>query len=202
MGLYTKVLKKAVRDKTFRTHAFKEGWELLREYLPARLTTPRRDYVFCRYSNQPSSVKPKGKWLPPHALHFRIAAYGILYDANGHVLLVSNPALGFNWNLPGGGVRRDETLEQGLIREFEEETGLIVKPGKIIAVKEDFLIMPTRQAVHAFHHYYTVEVAGGELLPHGNGLDTSRVAFVDFAKAKSREFHDYELFRELFASFN
>lgn len=40
------------------------------------------------------------------------------------------------YTTPGGGVEQDETLEETCIREAKEETGLIIKPMKQIAILE------------------------------------------------------------------
>lgn len=180
LRFYLKVLKLAARDEKFRAHAFAELWSVVRQYLPARLVTPRRDYVFCRYLTSPVD-NPLGRWLPPVGIGYRLSAYGILFDEQGRALFGSDEKMNFGWNLPGGGINKDETLEQGLIREFEEETGLIVKVGPVVHNQDNFVIMPTGRPVHAVMHYYLVEVVGGELLEAGNGFDTSRVAFIDLA---------------------
>ena len=38
------------------------------------------------------------------------------------------------WSLPGGALELGETLQQGVVREVLEETGLIVVPGGIIEI--------------------------------------------------------------------
>ena len=196
LRFYVAVLKRAARDKSFRAHVLAELWQVLRQYLPARLVTRRRDYIFCRYLSSPLD-NPKGRWLPPVGLGYRLAAYGILFDEQGRVLMGSDPNMEFGWNLPGGGVNKDETLEQGLIREFKEETGLEVKVGMTVANEDIFCIMPTGRPIHGVQHYYLVEIVGGELLAGGNGFDTSRVAFIDLDIVEPDGVVDYKVARTL-----
>ncbi|WP_156290373.1 NUDIX hydrolase [Oceanobacillus salinisoli] len=72
----------------------------------------------------------------------------VIYD--GKVLLVKramhNKIGGGNWELPGGKLKVGEDLEETLVREIEEETGLVVKPDKILyasTINDD----PNRQLV-------------------------------------------------------
>jgi ADP-ribose pyrophosphatase YjhB (NUDIX family) len=58
----------------------------------------------------------------------------IITDAAGRLLLIRRghePGKGL-WSLPGGKVEPGETDEQALIREVGEETGLSVRPGRLI----------------------------------------------------------------------
>jgi ADP-ribose pyrophosphatase YjhB (NUDIX family) len=58
----------------------------------------------------------------------------IITDAAGRLLLIRRghePGQGL-WSLPGGRVEPGETDEQALIREVREETGLAVRPGRLI----------------------------------------------------------------------
>lgn len=194
---YLKALKLALRDKNFRAHAFEEVWWLIRQYLPARLVTPRRDYVFCRYLDMKPSAQPKGRWLPPQGLPYRLSAYGLLFNEAGCILMVRGENLGFTWNLPGGGVNKGETLVAGLQREFQEETGLLVKVGAIVATADNFVIMPTGRPVHAVLHFYLVEVEGGTLLPSGNGFDTTRVSYMNPDAIPDNELSEYSLIRRV-----
>ncbi len=66
--------------------------------------------------------------IPVEKLVFRPSVYGVIVQ-NGKVLLVPQ------WNgydFPGGGIDLGETLEEALLREVKEETGLSVTKGRII----------------------------------------------------------------------
>lgn len=67
---------------------------------------------------------------------FRICASGIIFDQD-KVLLVryQNTKSSFLVG-PGGGVLPEEDLLAGLKREVLEETGLHVKPGKIVLIED------------------------------------------------------------------
>lgn len=56
----------------------------------------------------------------------------------GKVLLVkrAKEPLRGRWMVPGGTVERGETLEQALVREVREETGVLVQPRDLLLVLE------------------------------------------------------------------
>jgi 8-oxo-dGTP diphosphatase len=58
----------------------------------------------------------------------------IITDAAGRLLLIKRghePGKGL-WSIPGGRVEPGETDQQAVIREVREETGLVVRPGRLI----------------------------------------------------------------------
>lgn len=64
----------------------------------------------------------------------------VVVGKNGKVLLIRrskekeiNPGM---WDLPGGHIEKSETVKEALLREVQEETGLLVEPGPIIRVVE------------------------------------------------------------------
>ena len=53
-------------------------------------------------------------------------------------LLVQRDRDGSEYALPGGHVRIGETTEDGLVREYKEETGADIKVGKLLWTEECF----------------------------------------------------------------
>src|SRR5262245_5437364 len=66
-----------------------------------------------------------------------VCAVGAIIFRRDEVLLIQRgkaPALG-KWSIPGGAVKLGESLEDALVRELREETGLTVRPigiGKVL----------------------------------------------------------------------
>jgi 8-oxo-dGTP diphosphatase len=107
-----------------------------------------------------------------------VLGVGALVFNRGKILLVERgkePLRGY-WSLPGGVLETGETLEQGVIREVREETGLEVKPLKILEIFER-IIRDVDGA--AEYHYvlidYICRVTGGSLRAAD---DASRAAWV------------------------
>ena len=83
----------------------------------------------------------------------RIRVCGIL-ENNGKYLLVNHSKLNEDnifWNFPGGGVDKNETLENTLIREFKEETNIDITLDKF-----QFLNQVIASSLHAIELYFSV----------------------------------------------
>lgn len=90
----------------------------------------------------------------------RVRACGLCWRDSNSLLLINHKRLtkGDFWAPPGGGVEFGQTCPEALKREFEEETGLIVKVGKFLFVSE-FI----RPPLHAVELFFDVTIEGGEL---------------------------------------
>jgi 8-oxo-dGTP diphosphatase len=107
-----------------------------------------------------------------------VLGVGALIFNRGKILLVERgkePMKGY-WSLPGGALETGETLEEGIIREVREETGLEVKPVKVLEIFER-IIRDAHGA--AEYHYvlidYVCRITGGSLRAAD---DASRAAWV------------------------
>ena len=91
----------------------------------------------------------------------RTRVCGILIE-NESILLVKHRHLGSKgtlWSPPGGGMHFNQTIEENLIREFMEETGLEISVEKFLFVNE-FLDPP----LHAIELFFKVKRKGGQLI--------------------------------------
>ena len=59
--------------------------------------------------------------------HYRVGAHAVISNREGEILLLKANYGSFCWGLPGGGIDQGETILQGLIRECQEELGIIVQ---------------------------------------------------------------------------
>jgi ADP-ribose pyrophosphatase YjhB (NUDIX family) len=87
---------------------------------------------------------------------------GVIFDAQGRLLVQHHPGSGSDfYRLPGGGVRFREKLEDCLIREVREETGLEVAVDRLLWVR-DFLADVDYHSVEVF---FLAHVTGGTFSP-------------------------------------
>lgn len=99
---------------------------------------------------------------------------GLAYDADGRLLLVrrgNEPGRG-RWSVPGGRVEAGEDDAAALVREMREETGLTVRPGRLVG-----RVSRGRYAVAD----YACTVVGGELQAGDDALDARWCTAADLA---------------------
>lgn len=86
---------------------------------------------------------------------FTVGAFAIIFDAQHRVLLCHRRDMD-RWNLPGGGVMSGETPWQAVIREVQEEVGLVVTVERLIGV---YAYPPGNDVIFSF----LCTITGGEI---------------------------------------
>lgn len=93
-------------------------------------------------------------------LSFRPSVYGILIEDKK--ILLSKQWDGYDF--PGGGMNIDETIEETLVREFWEETGIKVKMDRLVACENVFYHSIMRnESWNWLGIYYLCHKNGGDL---------------------------------------
>lgn len=97
----------------------------------------------------------------------RVGTNGVLFNQQGEVLLQRRADNGF-WALPGGGVDVGESVEQCVMREVLEETGLTVAVKRLVGVYSHpryhgVIKYPSGQIVHYVILAFEVAYVSGEL---------------------------------------
>ncbi len=124
--------------------------------------------------------------------HSSVRAYGVLIDAGRIVLVRSSnprhdPPL---WWLPGGGIDFGESPESTLLREFREETGLVVRNPELLVVTSDMRRRDNGDQIHTVRISYTVEHESGELTHELDGT-TDRAGWFELGDLAALHLADY-----------
>lgn len=127
----------------------------------------------------------------------RISAYALILAARRILLCrisAELPRWEGAWTLPGGGIEFGEEPEAAMIREVEEETGLIVRATGLAGI-DSIHDTTGPDDFHGIRIIYNVEVVGGALRHEAVGptdrcewheLDAPPSALVDLTEAGLR----------------
>jgi 8-oxo-dGTP pyrophosphatase MutT (NUDIX family) len=89
------------------------------------------------------------------ALGVRPSVSAVILDRRGRLLLQQRSD-GGQWGLPGGSVEIGESVAEAVVREVREETGLTVRPRRIIGVYSDPALQVVRYPDGNVWHYVNV----------------------------------------------
>ncbi|MCZ7545828.1 MAG: NUDIX domain-containing protein [Anaerolineae bacterium] len=103
----------------------------------------------------------------------------VVRDVNGRVLAIRRGDLG-TWDMPGGWCELGETATGTAVREVHEETGLHVRPTRLIGVYSNpawIVRYPNGDEVRPVGALFECGVIGGRL--RADGVEALDVAFID-----------------------
>ncbi len=109
----------------------------------------------------------------------------ILYDAAGAILLVRQRE-GDVWSTPGGAVDPDESPAEAVVREAREETGLTVRPVRVLGVfgGPAFVVRyPNGDESQYVMTVFECAIVGGEAAPdHDETVELRWVGAAEFSR--------------------
>ena len=111
-----------------------------------------------------------------------IIAVGAVVVHQNRILLIrrgKNPAKG-EWAIPGGRVELGETMREAAAREIMEETGVSIRPGKLVYFFET--IQPDPDGRIRFHYVifdFMAEYLSGEPSPRDDAMDARWISADD-----------------------
>ena len=110
---------------------------------------------------------------------FNIRVTGILIENNELLIVKQKLSDSRSWSLPGGRLERGETLEQGLKREFKEETGLDADVIRLL-----YLCDVGSSSNTVLHITFLVKRIGGEITLPTNEFDENPIHDVRFVSVE------------------
>ncbi len=117
---------------------------------------------------------------------FQIRVTGILIESDEILLVQQKVSDKRNWSLPGGRLEHGETLQQGLIREMKEETGLDVEIIRMLYVCDvavsDYTVL---------HITFLLKRTGGEVALPTNEFDENPIHDVKFVPVSELEAYGF-----------
>jgi len=117
----------------------------------------------------------------------------VVLDDDGRILLVKHVPKkgdfwGGQWMVPGGNLELGETLEEGVIREVEEETNLRVKVLRHVSTLDRIVREGDEVKIHVVYVDFLVRPVGGDLCPSSD-VAVARWFSRDEIKAHWDEIH-------------
>lgn len=94
----------------------------------------------------------------------------LIENTQGEVFLAKSPKWNNKWVLPGGHVGVGEKIEEALVREVKEETGLDVRPVHMLAVKDAIYPKEFHKKKHFVFIDYLCKHVGGDVKLDGKEL--------------------------------
>ncbi|MEU9403123.1 NUDIX hydrolase [Streptomyces sp. NPDC048242] len=104
-------------------------------------------------------------------MHTRVT--GVVIEDDAILLLDQDTEGARSWSLPGGKVENGETLEEALVREMREETGVEVEVGRLLYVCDV-------TSAHVVHITFEARRVGGRVGAVTEGADTRPIRQVEF----------------------
>ena len=121
----------------------------------------------------------------------RIGSCGVIFDETRKNVLLTKRSDNGLWCLPGGRMEPGETVEECCQREVFEETGLEIRPTRLIAVysnRDQLVVYADGNQSQFVVLSFEAEITGGKL---GISNETTEAGFFPIDTLDTLAFHDH-----------
>ena len=115
----------------------------------------------------------------------RVGTRAVIFNEDNEILVVTNLPETDYYYLPGGGVGFQEKIEDCLVREVREETGLDVEVDRLLWVRDFIEGFPD---LHGIEIFFLATITGGEFKPV-HATDPLESSFMTVEKLESVRFY-------------
>jgi ADP-ribose pyrophosphatase YjhB (NUDIX family) len=115
----------------------------------------------------------------------QVRVTGVLIEEGQILILKQAVSKERAWSLPGGRVEKGESLEESMIREMEEETGLKTRIVKLL-----YLCEKPEEDPPLLHITFLLERVSGDIRLPSNELDVNRISDVRMVPLDELTSHD------------
>lgn len=123
-----------------------------------------------------------------------IRTRALIFDDDGDILVQHHSASGDDfYRLPGGGVKFRERLDECIVREIQEETGLTVEVGRLLWVRD----CPGESHDHSVELFFLVTIVGGGFEGHREARDGFEYLFMSLEALDEVVFYPESLIPKL-----
>ncbi len=112
----------------------------------------------------------------------------IVENEQGQILMIRRKDNG-NWGLPAGGLEENETIQECIIREVKEETGLDILALQVIGIGSDPIIETIKYPNQDVVQYFNIEFYSNQF--------SGAIAVLDEEEILSAEFVAKEMIQSL-----
>jgi 8-oxo-dGTP diphosphatase len=136
----------------------------------------------------------RGFFIIKHSKYPLLTVDAVVTDEKGKIILIrrKNPPYQGEWALPGGFVEYGETVEDAILREFKEETGVTIEIQGFLGVYSD----PKRDPRgHMITVCFLASKTHGELKANTDAEDVSSFT-VDEAIGMKLAFDHHEIIKD------
>ncbi|MFF0489536.1 NUDIX hydrolase [Nocardia sp. NPDC004068] len=124
----------------------------------------------------------------PQANSLKVAVSAIVRDEQGRILMIHRTD-NDRYSIPGGGMEVGETVADAVVREVEEETGIVVRPTDLVGIFSDprhVIAYEDGEVRQEFSICFTADPIGGRLR---TSSESKAVRWIESRELSSLDIH-------------